>query len=468
MNTSRFAAIDLGATSGRVMIGEVGEGSLRLHEAARFANRPVPLHDGLHWSVLALYNDALAGVAAASQEGPLAGVGVDSWAVDYALLRAGSMLSVPFSYRDARTERGLELIDGLISQPDLFARCGLQRMPFTTVNQLAVDRETGLLQLADRILLLPDLFSYWLTGRMVAERTNASTTGLLALDDTWDADLMGMLGITPSLVADLVEPGTRLGAVSEATREHFGIAGALDVFAVASHDTASAVAATPLVDGAAYISSGTWSLVGIETPAPIATPEAAAANFTNEGGVDGRNRFLKNVMGMWLLSESLRTWQAEGASHSLESLLAEAADYDAEVPIFDTTDDVFYAPGDMPSRIAAWFDERGIRPPSTPVAYTRSILESLAAEYAHTLEDASRISGQKITQINIVGGGSRNTLLSQLTARRTGLPVYAGPVEATALGNVLMQARGGGVLSGDLATLRELVALTHPPQRFAP
>lgn len=464
----RFAAIDLGASSGRVMVGSFGNGTLEVTEAARFKNGPVMLGDGLHWPVLTLFSEALHGVGAATLDAPIEGIAVDSWAVDYGLLRDGSLLTVPYSYRDARTERGLELVDAVISQPELYARCGLQRMPFTTINQLSVDRERGMLQLADGMLMLPDLFNYWMTGRAAIERTNATTTGMLTLDEQWDLELLGMLGIDPSLLPPMVDSGTAIGSLLPEVKQHYGVRGDPQVYAVGSHDTASAVVAAPLTDDAAYISSGTWSLVGIETPAPIANAEAERANFTNEGGVDGLNRFMKNVMGMWLLSESKRTWEAEGETIELTALLGAAAEYDVEVPVFDPTDDLFYPPGNMPARIREWFVARDIRPPEGKVAITRCILESLAEAYAQVLDDMSRISGRTIRQVNVVGGGSQNSLLCQLTAKRTGVPVYAGPVEASAIGNLLVQARTAGVLQGSLADLRELVSQVYRPRRFDP
>ncbi len=466
--TATVAAVDLGATSGRVVRAEVGRTALRLEEVARFENRPVRVGDGLHWSVLALYDEAMRGVAAASRDASLASVAVDSWAVDYALLRRGSLLGIPYSYRDDRTARGLELVDAVIAQPELYARCGLQRMPFTTINQLMVDRERGVLELADRLLMLPDLFGYWMTGRMVAERTNASTTGLMGLDDAWDVELMGMLGIPPSLLAEVVDPGSRIGPIDASAREHFAIEGAPDVFAVGSHDTASAVVAVPMEPGGAYISSGTWSLVGIETAAPIATPEALDASFTNEGGVDGRTRFLKNVMGLWILSETMRTWHAAGERLELPELLTAAAAVDWAVPVFDPTDAAFYPPGDMPARIRAWFEERGQRPPLGKAEVVRCILESLAEGYARALRDAASISGQPIERVHVVGGGARNALLCQLTADRTGLTVVAGPVEASALGNVLVQARALGAAPDSLEELRALVRATHELVEYRP
>ncbi|MBO1770304.1 rhamnulokinase family protein [Agrococcus sp. TF02-05] len=469
--TATVAAVDLGATSGRVVRAEVGPATLRLEEVARFENRPVRIADGLHWSVPSLYDEAMRGVATASRmpgDASLASVAVDSWAVDYALLRRGSLLGIPFSYRDDRTARGLELVDRVIAQPQLYERCGLQRMPFTTINQLMVDRERGLLEVADRLLMLPDLFGYWMTGRMVAERTNVSTTGLMRLDEEWDTELMAMLGIPASLLAEVVDPGTRIGPIDAATRSHYGIEGAPDVFAVGSHDTASAVVAVPMEPGGAYVSSGTWSLVGIETEAPIATPAALDASFTNEGGVDGRTRFLKNVMGLWILSESMRTWQAAGERLGLPELLAAAAAVDWAVPVFDPTDDAFYPPGDMPSRIRSWFEERGQRPPQGRAEVVRCILESLAEGYARALRDAAAISGQSIERVHVVGGGARNALLCQLTADRTGLPVVAGPVEASAIGNVLVQARALGAAPASLEELRALVRATHELVEYRP
>lgn len=466
--TATVAAIDLGATSGRVLRAEVGRDTLRLDEVARFENRPVRIGDGLHWSVLALYDAALHGVAAAARGARLASVAVDSWAVDYGLLRRGSLLGIPYSYRDDRTARGLELVDAVIAQPELYARCGLQRMPFTTINQLMVDRERGLLDVADRLLLLPDLFGYWMTGRMVMERTNASTTGLMRLDGSWDVELMERLGIPASLLSDVVHPGTAIGPIDATTRAHFGIEGSPEVLAIGSHDTASAVVAVPMEAGGAYISSGTWSLVGVETPAPIATREALDASFTNEGGVDGRTRFLKNVMGLWILTEAVRTWQAAGERLGLPELLEAATAVDWRVPVFDPTDAAFYPPGDMPERIRAWFEERGQRPPRGRAEVVRCILESLAEGYAVTLRDAARISGQPIERVHVVGGGSRNALLCQLTADRTGLPVVAGPVEATAIGSVLVQARALGAAPESLEELRALVRSTHALQEYRP
>lgn len=460
MSAAHVAAIDLGATSGRVMRAEVGSDVLRLEEVARFENVPVQVGDGLHWSILGLYGAAGAGLAAATRDGAVSSVAVDSWGCDYALLRGDAMLGIPFSYRDERSLRGMELVERLVPHAESFTRNGLQRLPLTTVNQLVMDRESGLLEAADGFLHVPDLVGWWLAGTRVAERTIASTSGMLRLDGTWDAPMLARLGVDAGILPPVVEPGTRLGSVLPETARHFGIRGDLEVVAVGSHDTASAVVATPMAPGGAYISSGTWSLVGIETAAPIVSDEARTAGFTNEAGVDGRTRFLKNVMGMWLLSETLRHWEAAGEPAELQGLLDAAAAVERPVSTFDPTDDRFYLPGDMPGRIAEWLRERDRPVPATRAELVRSILESLAVAYADVLRDVEALSGQRIERVHVVGGGSRNALLCRLTADRLGVPVVAGPVEATAIGNVLVQARTLGAIDGDLDALRDLVRRT--------
>lgn len=478
--TRTVAAVDLGATSGRVILGGIEDGRLRLRHVARFPNQPVRLHEGartgLHWNITELHRSLTAGLAqAVRQEPDVASIGIDSWAVDYALLRDGRMLGVPYSYRDERTAAGVEAVHGRVSPEELHARTGLQHLPFNTVYQLAVDRARGDLGVADRMLLVPDLIGYWLTGRQVAEATNASTTGLLdARTRQWDTGLMDRLGYPRELFAPVVAPGTTIGELLPDVAAELGAAPGLAVTAVGSHDTASAVVAVPAADGeSAFISSGTWSLVGIELDAPVLTPQSRAANFTNEGGVDGRVRFLKNVSGLWLLSESIRTWDGPGAtdaqrSSDLAALLAEAAAVTRPVPVVDATDERFTAPGDMPARIVAWCEERGLEPPRTRAEVVRCILESLAAAYATTIEQAERLSGKRIRTIHVVGGGSQNALLCQLTADRTGRTVAAGPVEATAVGNVLVQARAAGLVTGDLEALRGIVATTFEPVRYQP
>ncbi|CEA06850.1 Rhamnulokinase [Arthrobacter saudimassiliensis] len=474
------AAVDLGATSGRVILGSVAGGRIHMRHVARFPNQPVRLHEGngpgLHWNITELYRSLSAGLAQALREEPdVRSIGVDSWAVDYGLLRGGKLLGVPYHYRDERTAAGVQAVHAAVAPQELYARSGLQHLPFNTVFQLAVDRQRGDLAAADRALLIPDLVAYWLTGAQVTEETNAATTGLLdARTRQWDADLMARLGLPADLFAPLVAPGAEIGGLLPAVAAELGAPAGLPVTAVGSHDTASAVVAVPFADqDAAFISSGTWSLVGVELPSPVLTPESQAANFTNEGGVDGRIRYLKNVSGLWLLSESIRTWDGPGATDAqrtsnLAELISQAAAVREPMPVFDVTDERFTPPGDMPARIAEWCTERGIRPPQTRAEVVRSILESLAAAYADVLDQIERLTGRSLRTVHVVGGGSQNNLLCQLTADRTGRTVYAGPVEATAIGNVLVQARAAGLVSGGLEELRRLVARTFEPIRYEP
>jgi rhamnulokinase len=467
------AAVDLGATSGRVIVGHVDADGVRMEHVARFPNGPVTVHadghDTLHWDLDGLYGAVTVGLRTAfARHAELASIGIDSWAVDYGLLRHGQLLGPPVHYRDDRHARGVEVVHARMSASDLAARNGLQHLPFNTLFQLAADPAVGR---ADRMLLVPDLLGYRLTGVEAAERTNASTTGLVnATTREWDPALLAAAGLPSGLLPPLRDPGDRLGPLLPAVRDAVG--GDAPVTLVGSHDTASAVVAVPATEpDFAYISSGTWSLVGVELDAPVLTDAARAANCTNEGGVDGRVRFLKNVSGLWLLSESVRTWERGGEQIDLRELLASAASVTAPVPVFDPADESFTPPGDMPSRIAAWCTAHGLSAPANRAEFVRSILESLAAAYASTLRTIAEVTGKDIRVVHVVGGGSQNRLLCQLTADRTGLPVLAGPVEATALGNVLVQARAAGLagLGGaSLEALRSTVARTVEPVRYSP
>ncbi|MBD8535149.1 rhamnulokinase [Plantibacter sp. CFBP 13570] len=466
------AAVDLGATSGRVMLGHVGPGELRLVPVARFPNTPVRTPDGLHWNILELYRSIVAGLSgAAKQEPHLASIGIDSWAVDYGLLRQGRLLGAPFHYRDERTAAGVEAVHGTVPFADLYRVNGLQFLPFNTVYQLATERDAGMLDVADTALLVPDLIAHWLTGARVAEATNASTTGLVRAGEPtrWDAGLLTRLGIPAAVLPPIVQPGDRIGTLLEAVAAEVGLPSSTPVTAIGSHDTASAVVAVPMTTpDAAYISCGTWGLVGVELERPVLTEASRAANFTNEGGVDGRTRFLHNVMGLWLLSESVRTWERGGETIDLPGLIAQAAAVDAPVSVFDANDPRFLAPGDLPARIAEFLVEHGRAVPQSRAEFVRCIIESLAQAFADAVHTASELSGVQVRTIHVVGGGSQNTLLCQLTADRAGIPVIAGPVEATALGNVLVQARAVGIIDGDLESLRALVARSFEPTRYEP
>lgn len=471
---NRVAAVDLGATSGRVMVADIGPGHLEMAAVARFPNDPVRVwngrRDALHWNITGLYDQVRRGLAAAAESADeLAGIGVCSWAVDYGLLRDGRLLGTPHHYRDDRTATGVDLVHGVIDAAELYHRNGIQFLPFNTLYQLAVERADGLLDSADTVLLIPDLVNYWLTGVAAAERTNVSTTGLLGLDGDWDTELMRRVGLRPSLFRGLIEPGTVLGPVQPQVATQLGIADDVRVVSVGSHDTASAVAAIPMrPERSAYISCGTWGLVGVELPGPVVTDESRAANFTNEIGVEGRVRLLRNVMGTWLLSETVRQYERDGAPADLAVLLEQAAAASTPTEVFDTDDPRFLPPGDIPARIASWYRERGLPAPDGPAAMVRAIVESLAAAFATAVDTAARLSGVDVDTVHMVGGGCRNTLLCRLTADRLGRPLLAGPVEATALGNVLLTGRATGLVDGGLEDLRALVADRFPATRYVP
>lgn len=473
MTRGAVAAVDLGATSGRVIVGHVDQaaGALELDHVARFPNGPVRLASGLHWDFTGLYRDLTRGLADAFRREPgVASIGVDSWAVDYGLLRGDRLLGEPFHYRDARNEAAVEAVHARVPFEELYRRNGLQFLPFNTVYQLAAEQGSGWLDLADSLLLIPDLIGFHLTGAKVAERTNASTTGLVAVESgEWDDELVERLGFAPSVFAPLVSPGDTLGGLRADVAVDLGAPAGIEVVAVGSHDTASAVVAVPMQpESAAYISCGTWGLVGVELEHPVTTDAAREANFTNEGGVDGRVRFLHNVMGLWLLSESVRWWERDGETIDLPALLAAAASVTAPVTVFDANDPRFLAPGDLPGRIAEWCREHGEPVPQSRAEFARSIVESLAEAFAQTVRTASVLSGVDVETIHVVGGGALNELLCRRTADRSGLPVLAGPVEATAIGNVLVQARAQGFVDGDLESLRALVARAFAPVRYEP
>ncbi len=470
MTGGTVAAIDLGATSGRVIVGHVTADRVAVDVIRRFPNAAIETPDGLHWSMLDLYRQAGAGLNDAVCGAPdLASVGIDTWACDYALMRRDRLLGAPYCYRDERTATAVEEIHRVCPPDELYRRNGLQYLPFTSLYQLAADRSSGFLELADRFLMLPDLISFWLTGVMAAERTNASTTGLLSAHSRdWDRGLAADVGITPALLSPLADPGTAMGGLCPSARRTID-APHLQVTTVGSHDTASAVVALPTPDpDVAYISCGTWSLVGVELEDPILTDAARMAGFTNELGVDNRVRFLHNVIGLWILSETVRDWERDGTSVDLSLLIAQAADVTDPVPIFDADDREFLTSGDMVARIGRHLRSHGAPVPHSRPAFIRCILASLAEVYARTIRDAASLSATSIKSVHIVGGGSQNALLCQLTADATGLPTFAGPVEATAIGNVMVQARSLGWITGDLEVLRDRIASSFPTRRYTP
>jgi rhamnulokinase len=472
MNEGAVAAVDLGASSGRVIIGRVADGRVSLEEVHRFPNEPVQLHDGLYWDALRLHHEILTGLRRAARVAPdLRSIGIDTWGVDVGMLdEGGALVGNPVHHRDPRNLPAVDRVHARIGQAELYSRTGLQFMPINTIYQLEAARVTPAFATVRRVLPLPDLLGYWLTGVVVAERTHASTTGLLdPRTGDWDVDIVARLGLDPAVLPPIADPGMVRGPVLGSVRAATGLDDRCVVTLVGSHDTASAVVGVPATaEDVAYISSGTWSLVGVETAAPILTEASRAANFTNEGGVDGTIRFLRNVTGLWLLQESLRTWERAGTPEALPPLIEAAAALPAGGPVFDPQDASFLPPGDMPERIAAWLGAAGRAVPRDRPGLVRCILDSLAVEYARTIDDVARLSGRPIEVIHVVGGGSRNALLCQLTADATSRSVVAGPVEATAIGNILVQARALGFVDGGLEELRAIVRGSEHLQRYEP
>jgi rhamnulokinase len=445
------------------MVAAVDGDAIDLREVHRFANRPVQIRGTLHWDILALWSGVVDGLRIAGRSGPLDGIGVDSWAVDYALVDDdGALLGNPVHYRDARTDGVADTVDDVIAADELYAVTGLQRLPFNTIYQLVAARDTWAMRNAAGLLMIPDVFAYLLCGERSGEITNASTTGLFDVRTReWSTDLVKRLGLRADLLPAVREPGERIGTVLASVAADCGI-DAAPVWTVGSHDTASAVLGVPAGnDRFAYISCGTWSLVGVERGAPVTSDAARAANFSNELGVDGTVRFLRNVMGLWLLQESVRTWERAGVAVDLPRLLDEAAQLPGGRSVVDPDRPQFLPPGDMPARLQAECRRIGAEVPESPAELTRCILDSLAAAYRHTVQQAAELSGTPVEVVHLVGGGAQNALLCQLTADACELPVVAGPVEAAAYGNVLVQARAAGVLAGDRTRLRALLGATQ-------
>ncbi|MCG0287008.1 rhamnulokinase family protein [Streptomyces sp. PSAA01] len=479
----RFAAVDLGASSGRVIVGEVAPERLTLHEAHRFPNQPTRVLGTLHWDILSLHQGILNGLKAAANSSPhpLTSIGIDTWAVDYGLLAAdGTLLANPVHYRDTRTTNAAEKVAKVLSPRALYAATGIQHLPFNTIYQLISAQGTPALTAAHRLLLIPDLLSYWLTGEPGTELTNASTTQLIdPRTRDWATPVAQALGIDLTLFPPLRRPGDPAGTLRQEVLAETGLTTPLPVTAVGSHDTASAVVGVPATTpDFAYIATGTWSLAGLELDAPVLTEASRAANFTNELGVDGTVRYLRNIMGLWMLQECVRAWESKDttvtqriqATHTqdLTALLQAAAHATPLRSVVDAGDPAFIAPDHMPDRIADACRRTGQPVPRTPAETTRCVLDSLALAHRRAIDDAARLSGRTVRTVHIVGGGVHNALLCQLTADACGLPVIAGPAEAAALGNVLVQARAAGVITGGLSELRALLHSTQPLRQYEP
>ncbi len=470
-----FLAFDFGAESGRALLARIDADSIRFEEIHRFPNGALQAFGSLYWDPLRLFGEmreAMRRCAGRLDGEPLAGIGVDTWGVDFALLdRNGELVGYPHHYRDPRTEGVQEEVFRRVSREEIFRQTGIQFLPFNTIYQLYSMVRSGspLLEAADRLVMMPGLFNYLLTGRAVEEFTNATTTQLFnPLTNDWADPLFETLGLPRRIMPEVVPPGRVIGPLHADLRSETGL-GAAPVIAPACHDTGSAVAAVPAVgtEDWAYLSSGTWSLMGVELREPNLSAAALRHNFTNEGGVDGTYRFLKNIMGLWLIQECRRQWRREGMDLDYSRITEEAAAAPAFAAFVNPDDPSFLSPGEMPSKIQAWCRRTGQSVPATPGAIARCVLESLALTYRIVLRRIEETTGRKISVLHVVGGGIRNRLLCRFTASACGIPVLAGPAEATALGNVLVQGIAAGVI-GSLAEGRARIARTEPPERYEP
>jgi len=468
--TATVAAVDLGASSGRVVVGSCTAHTVTLQEVHRFANVPVRVGGVLRWDVLALFRGILDGLRKATNiVGPLDSVGVDSWAVDYGLLDAdGQLLGNPAHYRDARTAPAVAAALDRCGAAELYGATGAALQPFNTVFQLLADRGSAQMGIATRALLIPDLMTYWLSGIMGTELTNASTTGLLdARTLDWSTTLAGHLGVPLGLFPPIRRPGQILGTMRADLAADTGLDTPPQVVTVPSHDTAAAVAGIPAEsDRFAYVCTGTWALVGLTLPEPIITEASRAANFTNEVAADGSIRFLRNVTGFWLLQECVREWRAAGRQVDLDELTDAAADLPALRALIDIQDPGFTAPGDMPRRVGQACRQTSGITVASPAEITRCILDSMAVAIRHALREAVRLSSHTVDIVHIVGGGVSNALFCQLVADACQLPVHAGPTEAASWGNTIYQARALEVLSGSTADARAIIRRVVDPLAY--
>ncbi|HEY83593.1 MAG TPA: rhamnulokinase [Chloroflexi bacterium] len=475
--TKNFLALDLGAESGRALVGRFDGEKLSLEEISRFPNGPVRVSGSLHWDTLRLFQEMKNGLAKAVKGRgiQLAALGIDTWGVDFGLLdSAGNLIGNPYHYRDSRTNGMLEKVFELVSREEIFAQTGIQFMQLNTLFQLfaMAQQNDPALQIANTLLFMPDLFNYWFTGQKANEYTIASTSQMFDMQNNiWAAPLLKKLGLPTDIFPSLIRPGAKLGTVLPAIVEELGLNERVPVIAPGAHDTASAVAAVPAsaedAGRFAYLSSGTWSLMGVETPAPIINEQSLAYNFTNEGGVQNTIRLLKNIMGLWLVQECKRIWKKEGHAYSYDKLTQLAADAPPLACLVNPEDNDFLAPGNMPARISAYCTRTEQTIPPSTGSIVRAALESLALKYRWSVEKLEGMTGSAIEVIHIVGGGARNKLLNQFAANATGKRVVTGPIEATALGNILLQMLAVGEISS-LAEGRAIIKRSFPVQEYLP
>ncbi len=472
--TKRFIGFDLGAESGRCVVGSLDGEVLTLDEVHRFTTHTVRYHGGFHWDILAIAGEILTGLQNARKAfGPdFEGIGVDTWGVDYVLTDGtGRVLGYPYHYRDDRTDAVMSEAFAVVPKEELYAKAGIQFMQFNTVFQLLAEKKRALdlTGPARAMLLIPDFFNFMLSGVMKSEYTVASTTGLIdPLKRTWSWDLIDRFGIGRHIFPGIVEPGTILGPVLPEIASSAGIHQGIPVIATACHDTASAVVSVPADGGSwAFLSSGTWSLMGVELKEPVLSPASLKYNFTNEGGVDGTIRFLKNIAGLWPVQECRRSWLEEKKEFSYTELTRLAAEEGFAGAWVDTADPRFLKAGDMPEKILAFVKERGGDVKNRPGWIIRVILESLAFSYRRTIREIGEVTGLRLDRLHAVGGGVQNDLLAQLAADATSLTVYAGPVEGTIVGNIGVQAVARGIV-GDYSRWRKIVAGSFELKTYRP
>jgi rhamnulokinase len=473
MTKHAFLAFDLGAESGRAMLGVLHDGMLQLHEIHRFPNGPIQVHGHLHWDIFRLFDELKTGLRKACASGLPApeSIGIDTWGVDFGFLgKDGSVLGLPYAYRDPQTDGMVEELLRTIPRETLYGRTGIQFLQFNSLVQLLSLKKHGspLLDAASDLLFIPDLLTYLFTGVKRSEFTIASTSQIInPASRSWDHEILSAVGLNPSLFQEIVLPGTVIGSVADSIRLETASPD-VPLVAVATHDTGSAVAAVPAGgEEWAYISSGTWSLMGVEIESPILTPEAMRHNFTNEGGVDGKIRFLKNIAGLWLVQECRRAWTAEGKDLTYDRIVELAENASPFRSLVDPDWGGFLHPRDMREAITAYCSATGQIAPGTPGEFARCVFESLALKYRQVLDELHRILSKRVAAIHIIGGGSKNRFLCQLAANTTGLPVLAGPSEATAIGNIMVQSRTGGYCA-NLHEMREIIRLSCTPDRYQP
>ena len=472
MAEQKMLAIDLGASSGRGIVGSFDGKKLSLKEIHRFSNDPVILCGRMYWDILRIFHEIKQTIRKTVLDGDaIRSIGIDTWGVDYALLdKSGKMLSNPRHYRDTRTEGIVSYVGRFFAPSELYAVTGIQSMNFNTVFQLAADLrdDAQMIENASRMLNIPDLLNYFLTGNLANEYTILSTGALLDAEKRdYAKDILAKAGIPQRLFGDIVAPGTALGKLLPQVQSEVGKTDA-EVLAVASHDTASAVIAVPTQEKEfLFISSGTWSLMGTELSAPKINAQTEKYNFTNEGGVNNTIRFLKNIMGLWLIQESRRQWKREGKEYSFAELEALAKEAPPFRCFIDPDHPSFVSPGDLPSRIREFCQATGQYVPQTVGEVVRCIYESLAMKYRYTAQTIQKLTGISPRVIHVVGGGTKDGFLSQMTADACGIPVCAGPEEATAIGNLLVQLMAAGEAK-NLSDARAIVAASFTPKYYAP